>query len=214
MNAVYIHVPKTAGSYIMEALRMQNLSLPRQRKEFKQKGSVSFGHQNYLRLIKMGVVSKRFHRSAFRFASCRNPYDRVVSHYFYTISRHADVLDNETRFIDFTRMMGKVQTPNRLSRRVSGQDWFRPQVEQIRDIPLDYIIRFEHLNDDVNHIAKILGVEVKKIGRRRISRHKPYREYYNEESIANVQKYYREDFEFFGYDYNILHRKPISRAAI
>jgi len=214
MKAVYIHVPKTAGSYIIEALRLQDLSLPRRRKFFEQKGSVTFGHQNYLRLIKMGVIGKRFHRSAFKFASCRNPYDRVVSHYFYTLSRHPDILTEETKFIDFTRMMGKVQTPNRLSRRIAGQDWFRPQIEQIKGIHLDYIIRFEHLDKDINEVANILGVEIKDIGRRRISRHRPYKEYYNEESIANVQKYYREDFEFFGYDYNILHREPISRAAI
>ena len=205
MNAVFIHIPKTAGSYIMEAMGLQNLSLPRQRKLFRQEGCVTFGHQNYLRLVQTGVIGKKFHRSAYKFASCRNPFDRVVSHYFYTLSRHADILDNETSFIDFTRMMGKVQTPNRLSIRVDGQDWFRPQIEQIRGIDLDYIIRFENLNEDVNEIAGIIGSDVKKIGRRRFSRHKPYKEYYNEESIANVQRYYKEDFEFFGYDINIFH---------
>jgi len=205
MNAVFIHIPKTAGSYIMEALGLENFALPRQRKNFRQEGCVTFGHQNYLWLVRRKTIAKKFHISAFKFASCRNPFDRVVSHYFYTISRHPDILDNKTRFIDFTRMMGKVQTPNRLSRRVDGQDWFRPQVEQIRGIDLDYIIRFENLNEDVNKIADIIGSSVKKIGRRRFSRHKPYKEYYNEESIANVQRYYKEDFERFGYDNHILY---------
>jgi len=206
VRSVFIHIPKTAGSYIMEALRLKNCALPRNNKRFRQRGGVTFGHQDYLRLVAKGIVSKRFHQKSFKFASCRNPYDRVVSHYFYTKSRHKELLGNKT-FLEFTRMFAKVETPEifRANGRIPNKVWFRPQVEPIRNIDMDYIIRYENLDADVNHVANILGVDLKKIGKRRISRHRAYRKYYNAESIRNVQKYYRQDFEFFRYDYNILY---------
>ena len=203
INAVFIHIPKTAGSYIIRVLNLLDCSLPRRNKGFPQAGHVTFGHQDYLKLVNRGKVSKEFDETAFKFASCRNPYDRVISHYFYTRKRHPDILPIDVSFLDFTRSLGKLKTPGRLYGRVAGKYFFRKQIEPIRNIEIDFIIRFEDLKKDVRNVAKIIGVnKLLRSHRVRISRHKPYWEYYDKESVVNVQEFYKEDFEFFGYDIN------------
>ena len=58
MNSVFIHIPKTAGTFISIAFKLDRLVLPKARKRFKQEGHVTFGHQNYNRLVRRGIISK------------------------------------------------------------------------------------------------------------------------------------------------------------
>ena len=206
MNAVFIHIPKTAGGYIIGALGLRHLVGSKRLKEsFNQAGLVNFGHQDYKRLLKSGLVSREFDESAFKFAFCRNPFDRVVSHYFWTRKRHPDILPGSIDFLDFTRMFGQKQKPNRISRRIGGGDWFRPQHVSIDGIKLDFIGKYENLQYDLKHIAKHLGIKTKKARQFRKTRHRSYWLYYNDESAENVRRYYRKDFDFFGYDDHLLH---------
>lgn len=194
MNAVFIHVPKTAGLYIQEALDLEILRFPhRAKKNFKQSGVVTFGHQDYPRLLKRGVVGRAFHDSAFRFAFCRNPYDRAVSHYFYVRKKHPERMDKGVSFIDYTRTLA------------SFGRTFQPQSVYLRGLALDFLGRFERLEADLAEVAGLLGREVKDTPKRNETKHGPYWEYYNEEAAENIRQYYREDFERFKYDDSVLH---------
>jgi len=206
-NAVFIHNPKTAGSYIIKALGLQDLSFPHRLKHFEQNGRVTFGHQDYQKLVDGMVVSEEFNKSAWKFCFCRNPYDRAVSHYFYVRKSLPDILPNNVSFLDYTRSLGKIKTPRRFYGRVAGEYFFCPQVENIKKVDLDFIGRFENLKSDLMQIADVLKIKLKKYRKIRASKHLPYSTYYNQETIENVRNYYKEDFEYFGYDDNILHRE-------
>jgi len=206
MNSVFIHIPKTAGGYVVNRLGLRHLHFPRRIKDgFNQEGMVYFGHQNYARLVKRGIVNKEFDKSAFKFTFCRNPFDRVVSHYFWTRKMHPDILKHDISFLDFTRMFGEPQRPNRISRRIGGGDWFRPQKVSVENISLDFIGKYESLDNDLNKLAKIFNIELKPSGIIRKTRHDHYQKYYNDESADNVRRYYKDDFEFFKYDDNLLY---------
>jgi len=200
MNSVFIHIPKTAGGYIVRTLGFNRYWMPRHKKVFKQKGFVNFGHQDYSNLVARGYVKKQFDETAFKFAFCRNPFDRVVSHYFWTRKRHPDVLDPSITFFDFTKMLNNEPVLDRISKKIGGgETWYRPQNRAIRGVDLDFIGRFESLQKDLDYIAKKLNIERSYSPRIRASKHAPYQEYYNKESIEFVLNYYKEDFEKFGY---------------
>lgn len=204
-NALFIHNPKTAGSHTIKALGLQDLSLPNRRKHFNQTGHVTFGHQDYVRLIKKGIVSKEFDSSAWKFCFCRNPYDRAVSHYFYVRKSHPDILPSDITFEEYIKSLGTFETPGRLYGRVAGRYFFRPQIESIRGVELDFIGRFETFKEDLKWVSDILQVKLKRYKKIRATRHLPYREYYTKETANIVKKFYREDFKYFGYDNNLLH---------
>jgi len=206
MNSVFVHIPKTAGTYLTFALGLERLILPRQRPDFKQKGNVTFGHQDYTGLVKQGVVSKEFDETAFKYTFCRNPFDRAVSHYFYTRRRHPDILDPKVSFLDFTRNLHYYKRLPRHQGRIGGKLAFRPQYNSIAGIGMDFVGRFENFNDDLKKIAKIIGVELQPVPDKRYNRtkHEHYAYYYNEESVENVQRFYAIDFERFGYDNRLL----------
>lgn len=206
MNAVFIHIPKTAGTHLKRALGLHNMSLPRQRTEFEQKGIVTFGHANYAQLVKDGKISKEFDDSAIKFTFCRNPFDRAVSHYAYVRKAHPELMPPEKSFLEFTRMIHIDPAPreHRRGRLRNGKIWYRKQVCSIRNVDMDFVGRYETLEEDKIKIADMIGSYVRPSSRLNRSRHEPYQTYYCDEAIANVQKYYEEDFEYFGYS-NELH---------
>ena len=206
MNAVFIHIPKTAGSYVMVALGFERLIYPHRVKTFKQKGMVSFGHQDYLRLVRKGIVGKEFDESAFKFAFVRNPFDRVVSHYFWTRKRHPDILPGSVIFLEFTRQLKVINEPHSILTGGNNKNlkWWRTnrfklQSIQTEGINMDFIGHYERLDDDLKKVAKIIGVEIKPTPRIRATKHNPYYTYYNDESEDNVRQYYAKDFIEFGY---------------
>ena len=188
MNVMFVHVPKTAGTSIEKSLGLIRARTPHKfRNLFTNEGQYSFGHLEVRKRLKSRAISKSFYRSAFKFCFCRNPYDRAVSHYFYARKRHPDKFSPSVSFLDFTRTLGDY-----------GR-MFRTQKYYVDKIVLDFIGRFERLEEDYRHVAKTIGVDSKLIQDNR-TKHKLYSDYYDYESAYHVATFYQEDFERFGYD--------------
>ena len=210
--SVFIHIPRTGGLFLKTSLGIFNLRSPRQTRNKKRRGKVykrphvSFGHQDYLHLVEQRIVNKEFDRQAFKYTFCRNPFDWVVSAYFYitTTSAYDSLLPKSTSFLEFTRMLGNIKVPNKLEAACGKGLWFKPQYKRIKGIDLGFIGRFENLEEDVHKVGNILGLEVFKKEPSHVTDHLPFSEYYNDESIKNVVKFYKKDFEFFGYSTKLL----------
>jgi hypothetical protein len=200
MNAVFIHIPKTGGLAIEESLELWSLrNHHRIKNNFvikgkKQEGCMSFGHMLYSKLVRMKYVTKEFDRSAFKFCFCRNPYDRAVSHWAYTMHKHPDIIAPGSSFLEFTRIIDRSE--------------FRPQSWWLQGTTVNFIRRFENFEHDVRYVALLLGIELKKIKKKNSSKHGPYHQYYCKESKERVEKRYAVDFERFGYekDNTLLYR--------
>ncbi len=63
------------------------------------------------------------------------------------------------------------------------------------------IIKFENLQKDFNEICKKLLIKPYNLPKRRTSKHKDYRDYYNERSKKIVERIYQKDIEMFNYDF-------------
>jgi len=189
MNVVFIHIPKAGGLAIEEILGLTSLrNHHRVRNSFKQEGQVSFGHLNYPKLVRTGMVSREFDKSAFKFCFCRNPYDRAVSHWAYTRRKHPDIIPESTTFVEFTR---KLYISN-----------FRPQSTWLEQVHVHFIGRFENFTEDLMKVARLTNKKSIELKVKNSSEHPPYRDCYCPESKERVERFYQVDFERFGYEYD------------
>jgi len=194
-NVAFFHVPKTGGLTIQRALDLQPMrNFTRIRNRYKGTGHISFGHIDNKILQRRGYLTEEFWRTSFKFCFVRNPYDRAVSVWKYTMRKHPDYLVPGTPFVEYTKDFKKVDY--RL------QSWWMDRV------PLSYVGRFEAFEFHVREIGRIIGKSVEEVPVINSTPHSPYWKYYCPESKQRVEEYYQRDFELFGYeqDNNLLHR--------
>jgi hypothetical protein len=204
INAVFIWIPKTAGSSIYTILgappELKKMHLVRNR--FVNKGIVTFGHMDYRELVRRGYVSTRFDESAIKFAFSRNPYDRCVSLYEYLktqkIMKQKKVPGSES-FLSFCRRLKNSGCENIGLYNVKGFSQCNPQVRWIENTRMDFIGKYESLEEDCAKIFSILGLPAARLPHLNATHHADYRSYYCSESKEIVEEFYKEDFRYFGY---------------
>jgi chondroitin 4-sulfotransferase 11 len=180
-NFIFIHINKTGGSSIEKAL-----NLPFEHKTALEKIE-EIGHQQW--------------ESKFTFSVIRNPWDKVVSHYHYRVQTNQTGLGAKT--IGFKEWV-KLSYGNKDPFYYDQPRMFMPQFDWLADeggrVLVGFICRFENLDDDFNVVCS-------KIGRRanlphlKASQRGNYRDYYNEETIEIVARWFCKDIESFGYTF-------------
>ena len=79
-----------------------------------------------------------------------------------------------------------------------------PQVKWISDesgnTMVDFVGHFENLREDFQAVCERLGVDTS-LPHVKPSDHKPYREYYSDESRKIITDVFREDLEAFDYEF-------------
>ncbi len=122
----------------------------------------------------------------FKFACVRNPWDRLVSYYFWEIFKK-----HISKTVSFKNFCQELQS-------FSLIDFY-----ELRKDPdnVDFFIRFENLKDDVEKVCEKLDIEFRydtmPILRKTI--HKPYTEYYTEEIKEIVYPLIKDDLELWHY---------------
>ena len=74
---------------------------------------------------------------------------------------------------------------------------------------IDFIGRFENLEEDFHYICEKIGLSNIKLPHENITRHKHYIKYYDDETRGIVAEIYVKDIKFFNYKFgqNHLNRK-------
>ena len=140
--------------------------------------------------------------AAFSFAFVRNPWDRLVSWYEMAIARpsndfHRQVVETTDSFADFvTGCTGGLAAKTTFN-----------QVDYI-DGPggegeiVDFVGRFESLERDFAAVGRRLGLPPEAgLGHENRTRHRPYRDYYDDETRAIVAERFARDIDRFGYSF-------------
>ena len=180
---VFVHINKTAGISIERALGI----------EFTQHFTIEELRQKF--------GSKVF-ENTFKFSFVRNPWDKVVSHYeFRTLTNKTGLKDHPLSFKEWVNLAYNKKDP----KYYNNPKMFMPQVDWLTDddgkIAVDFIGRFERLQEDFDEVCDQIGLAKKKLTHQNRSRNdnSDYRAYYDEQTEAIVRNYFQRDCEVFGY---------------
>ncbi len=193
VGLVFVHIPKTAGTSVQTGLS----SLPRD-------------HQRrYLRLHKHArafeyrlVLGEWRWREYFSFAVVRNPFDLMVSSYFWWIEK-------AHKFKSLKRPRQRVLAMADF-REFVRSDLGRGSINEYRgdifdwialddEVIVDYVARVETLTEDWRTICDRIGVRGADLPRENRTSRGDYRQYYDDATAELVAERFRRTIERFGY---------------
>jgi hypothetical protein len=189
-RCIFIHIPKAAGISVLRSLF----------------GSLGGAHRS-ARKYRLIFGDERF-RDYFKFTFVRNPWDRLVSAFFFLKHGGLNAGDRRfsrrhlARFDTFGAFVRHWLRPRNLHHTIH----FVPQHEFIclrkLTIAVDFIGRFETLETDFARIAERLGIECTLDHCNPAASRRPdYRTYYDERTRAIVANVYAEDIALLDYDF-------------
>jgi len=143
-------------------------------------------HLEAKRLKKIFDIKGWDWNSYYKFTTIRNPWDRVVSTYFFVKQFTKSFRD--TIVEDINTFFHKIENF---------------VLDSNGKLLVDDIFKVENLNDDINIIFEKIGisVEIDSVPIINTINHKPYREYYNKETKNIITEYYKTEIEEFNYDF-------------
>ena len=180
---IFFHLYKTAGTSLSHILNKY---------KNPQQDSKHYKVGDYIK-----IMGREKYDNFFTFGFVRNPWDWQVSLYHYMLMdkghfQHKLVksFKNYDDYIDW-----------RVHEDCKPQyTFFSEGVDLTSPITLDFVGRFQKLNEDVNFIKNKLYIDgnlphlVK-------SNHTHYKDYYNEKTKKIISEAYAKDIEFFNYDF-------------
>ena len=178
---IYIKPQKTATTTIRKTLQevtgySQGIFLSNYKKHNHTKGHLTY--ENYIEMLPENSTN-----NAIFFVSTRNPWDRLVS-WFHYISPKLKFTEWITHFI---------KNPTRHYN-------LRPVTRFIYGCNDIKIIRFEHIQRDFNIVCEEIGIRSIVLSHLNCVEHKPYREYYNDQTRKIVaDSIFSEDIDYFKY---------------
>lgn len=223
---IFVAVPKTGCCSVRSVLD-----------KFSDIKSVSienhiFRHHTSLHKLKQHFEREKWHWDNYiKIVGCRNPWDRMVSDFFYQIKLRKERL---------TKLQSGKKDPNpRIRRSIQGGNLTIEKLEReyltwesstFKDFVLgengvgikgtfssqsqlffmtdgkeqmlaDFVIRMENIEKDMKAACSLIGIPFKGIPRKNTTKHKHYTEYYDDETREIVAEKYAKDIEYFGYEF-------------
>lgn len=189
---IYIHIPKAAGNALIKSLF----------------GVSATGHDPLSRYLANN--DKKF-REYYKFAVVRNPFDRLVSSFFYLKQGGIGFFDD-----DFSRKyLFDIQSFDHFVKKLNDDVEFRnavmtwvhfiPQINFLSlngtDLHIDKVVKLENLDKELNELCSQIGVPPVKIIRYNSSKRKNFKEYYTRELIEIVESLYQQDLKVLKYTF-------------
>jgi len=184
----FVHIPKNAGTSLTEHLSLEG----------------NLGHHKFDK----SQVPEGYKT----FCIIRNPYDRLISCYEYARMKESHWHSHEGKSVygphpdyELLKDASFKECLTLLSENKLKHHGWPPQWWWIADaennITIDYIIKMEDLDVELNNMFEDLGIqELKMVPTINKSKRKPYKEYYDIETTKIVKHIYNVDFKTFGYE--------------
>ncbi|MEZ0186525.1 MAG: sulfotransferase family 2 domain-containing protein [Candidatus Reddybacter sp.] len=156
------------------------------------------------------MFGERIFNSYFKFTFTRNPWDRLVSAYFFLKDGGFDSTDKAllTPFIEQHPTFNHFVEYLYYHREYLQLTHFAPQSKWIKTpsgkIPFDYIGKLENLGESVREIKSNLGIDydVNPSKVNSSTRNSDFREYYTKETRDMLAELYQEDIKLLGYHFD------------
>jgi hypothetical protein len=214
---IYIHIPKTAGIFIEELLHNDSCIFDlvdpialfgHTIKGLDHKGSEHFSLDE---IYNLKILSRRQIDTFYKFGFVRNPWDRMISEIFflrYFAPWFGQKFSDQFSSGDIANII-KYSCID-YARRPLGI-WGEHMVPQMNflqknspNFGLNFLGRFENLNEDLNKIISVLNLETNfpiESPHINASQHEHYTKYYTEETIDLVYQVYKDDVNLLKYEY-------------
>jgi hypothetical protein len=206
---IFIHVPKTAGNSIQSYLQdysedkiwvtEEQATHNAKSKSHLDRFGIKSSNPRAFDYCKHTTLNEYYNNwpkkygsieDFFKFGVIRNPWDRAISYHFWKGYKSF----NKNIF-----MNNLIERNRNNYRPKSCVDYFC--VKKYNDHKLDYVIRFENIQQDFNIVCDKIGIPRQQLPHKNKSRHKHYTEYYDDETREIVAKKYAKDIEYFGYKF-------------
>lgn len=191
---IYVHYPKTAGNSIQNNLAAY-ADDEKILKAEHQDGIERFElKNNKYGTSKHSTINKYYSKvgaahmeSMFVFSTIRNPWDRMISFYFsphrrcneWNRKEFVSLVKREPSFDDFVCLKDGGKEINRLN----------------------YLIKYESLEEDYKEVTKLLNIEYSPLTVRNASKRDNYRSYYDDELVDLVACKFKFDIELGNYEF-------------
>ncbi len=183
-KAIFIHIPKTAGTSIYTVL-----AIPQNEKHFYSASKKIPSYQHFTPLQLRNKLPNHIWNQYYKLTVVRNPFDRVVSDYRY-LKTHLSFKYKINSFTDFVHLVQRIVTGNRYTENVYF-DHFRPQSHYLQGITYDKICKFESLHHDLSEVKETLKCQGGRLPwkYKTSSVHGPsnFRPYYNQETKSIIE---------------------------
>lgn len=189
---IFIHIPRTGGTSIETAIVGRNW------------WKVHPPSKHLTAHIAKKVYAE-YWDDYFKFTFIRNPWDRMVSLLkygaFYGVKfnftdkmlideylEHCNKIEYDKRFFHLNQFKDFTPKKNSVYQNIIGEE-------------MNFIGRFENLNEDFKYICDQIKFPQKKLPHIEESQRRHYRDYYNKESKLSVENKYLKDIEKFKYEF-------------
>lgn len=186
---IFIHIPKTAGTSIEKALKLDNKNCLFNKEKYKNY-PVCPQHLYLSEIIKEFPESIEYKI----FTVVRNPFDRMVSAFSYWKKTYSYNLS----FIEFVK--NSIESSNR---RYDYDGHMELQINYIDyNLPIK-LFRFEELRKNLlnDWLLKEFNISINLGYENRSNNRFYYKRYYNKETIDMIYNFYSKDLERFNYKF-------------
>jgi len=207
-NFIFFHIPKAAGTSIIISLYdklNKNVLINDSNKELvaflKNKGNTWPNHATCGEIMEfLGII---LYENYFKFCFVRNPWDRLVSMYHYTVQKEKEKYAKiEENLPEYSKNILEAGSFDKwIKSRNIGTGQFDIISNDKDELLVDYVGRSEIIQSDFSYICSVIGIENIQLPKSNTSKHKDYRDYYTEETIQIVAEKHKKDIEFFGYEF-------------
>lgn len=185
---IFIHIPRTGGSSINFAL-----SKICDKDDIIRRDDT---RHNTAMQIKAEVGDATWN-SCFKFAFVRNPWEAVLSEYFYILKRAKPKGRKEyEKYTDFNHYL--TSSKGKLILFHSMCDYI---VDKNGKIAVDFVGRFENLEEDFKQILQKIDLQNMSLPHENATSHSHYSEYYNERAKQIVAEKFKKDIKMFDYTF-------------
>ncbi len=168
---LYIHIPRTAGHTIKKAIYAGGLDLE------------GFENKHILPSVLRPLIPSW--DLYYKFAFTRNPFARLVSHYFHR--------------------RNNLHSP-KYKKLGSFKNWFNAYVHKFKPLNnelemMDFVGKVENIKVDFQTVCDKLKIENHLDFKENKSKHKHYRCYYDNHMIKKMNSIYEKELEKYNYEY-------------
>jgi hypothetical protein len=194
---IFIHIPKAAGTSMVHALRrFSRPSLPRRILQGAGLAAPTVPPlpDHATALGARDALPPDLFAACFKFAVVRNPWAWQVS-FFHYIRQHR----KHWQYASVSRL----SFAEYLDWRIRSDKFLQKDfvTDESGNMLIDFVARFENLEEDAAQIFRKIGVDATLPHRNR-SRHDDYRSYYDDRTRELVADHFRDDIEMFQYSFN------------